>query len=307
MSLSVSEQRISLGQMTYNIANSHSAGAPLLMLHGVTRRWQTFLPLAATLATRCRIIAPDFRGHGRTDPVVSQYRVIDYVEDAIRTLVDQTETPAVIYGHSLGAMVAVAAAAEAPDLVRAIILEDPPFETMGSRIFSTPLHSYFTAAQRLAGSNKPLEQLARDVAQLEYVDPISKTAIRQGDLRDPAALRFTAKCLSQLDPAVLEPIVAGAWLEGYDRAEILRRIRCPVLLLQADIEAGGMLTPEDAAAVKSSIADCTTVKLSGVSHLMHSAQPQKISDAIHNFLESLEVDRSATLHRVSQERAHEDF
>ncbi|WP_161603357.1 alpha/beta fold hydrolase [Blastopirellula marina] len=307
MSSSVSEQRISLGPVTYNIANSHSAGTPLLMLHGVTRRWQTFLPLVASLGTRCRIIAPDFRGHGRTDPAVSQYRVIDYVEDAIRTLVDQTDEPAVIYGHSLGAMVAAAAAAEAPDLVRAVILEDPPFETMGSRIFSTPLHSYFTAALSLAGSTKPLEQLACDVAQLEYVDPVSKAAVRQGDLRDPAALRFTAKCLSQLDPAVLEPIVAGTWLAGYDRAEILSRIRCPVLLLQADIEAGGMLALEDAAVLKSSIADCTTVNLPGVSHLMHSAQPQKISDAVHNFLESLEVERSATLHRVSQEKVHEDF
>lgn len=282
----VREQSILAGALRLRLASGPASGPPLMLLHGVTRRWQTFLPILPALSLRWQCHAIDFRGHGGSGHAAGRYFVADYAGDATAA-VRHVGEPAVVYGHSLGAMVAAATAADLPDLVRAVVLEDPPFETMGSRIRQTRLHSYFAGLQALAGSQKGLPELAREIAELRYVDPESGESIRAGDIRDAASLRFAAACLQRLDPDVLTPIAAGRWLQGYDRDAILQRIRCPVLLLQADDTAGGMLTDEDAAACETLIADCTRVRMPQVNHLMHWSRTQDVVNVVTSFLESV--------------------
>src|SRR5947209_9478255 len=93
-----------------NCARGPAHGPPMLFLHGVLRCWQDFLPLIAPLTTRWHVHALDFRGHGRSSPRSGRYRVVDYVEDAAAFLRHGCDEPAVVYGHSLGAMVALAVA-----------------------------------------------------------------------------------------------------------------------------------------------------------------------------------------------------
>jgi pimeloyl-ACP methyl ester carboxylesterase len=286
--LTLAEDVVEIAGRRYHGVRGPASGPPLLLLHGVTRRWQTFLPIIPSLSTRWQIRSFDFRGHGRSDRQPGAYRVTDYVRDAVAFLRHRSDEPAVVYGHSLGAMVAAAVAAEAPAAVRALVLEDPPFDTMGRRIKQTPLHSYFAGLQTLAGSQLPVSELARRVGELQFVDPQSGTVVRAKDVRDAAALRFTARCLQQLDRDVLTPVVAACWIDGYDRDALLRRIACPTLLLQADPAAGGMLTDEDAAQVEALISDCTRVRLTACGHLMHGTRTQDLLNVVHNFLESFE-------------------
>src|SRR5690606_35591541 len=95
------------------------------------------------------------------------------------------------------------------------------------------------------------------------------TPLRMGEVRDAAALRFGARCLRQVDPAVFEPIVAGRWLDQYDPEEVAQRIKCPTLLLEADYNAGGMLTEEDGARFAARVERCCRVRMPGVPHLIH--------------------------------------
>jgi pimeloyl-ACP methyl ester carboxylesterase len=87
---------------------------------------------------------------------------------------------------------------------------------------------------------------------------------------------------------VLESLVAGQWLAGYDRAAVLRGIRCPALLLQADWAAGGMLPDADALSAAEQLAQGTRVRLDGVGHLMHWLAREKVVAIVLNFLESLD-------------------
>ena len=109
------------------------SGPVLVLLHGVTRCGADWEPLLPALAEDWTVIALDQRGHG-TSPRAGSYLVTDYVADAVRFVREETAGPIFIFGHSLGAMVAAAVAAELPDRVGGIILEDPPFHTMGNRI-----------------------------------------------------------------------------------------------------------------------------------------------------------------------------
>lgn len=288
----LNEQIFHLRGLNLNFATGPRNGPALVFFHGVTRRWQSFVPLIPALSTRWHIHALDHRGHGQSSRAKFGYLVRDYVHDAAAFVQEQVQGPVVLYGHSLGAMVAAAVAAELPQQVQAAVLEDPPFETMGLHISQSGLLSYFAGVQPFAESTLPVGTLARQLAEIPLTTPGKPGSIRLGDTRDMASLRFTAKCLKQVHRDVLSPIVAGRWLEGFDWGAVSQKITCPVLLMQADLSAGGMLTDDDAAEAERLMPDCIRVRLPKAGHLIHWLQTDTCLRLINSFLESLEIPPS---------------
>ena len=291
------ENLIQLGDRCLNYSKSSNDAPALVMLHGVTRRWQTFLPLWSSLSQRWQLSAIDFRGHGLSDNVNGKYRVCDYAEDVIKYLDSQFDRPVVLYGHSLGAMVAADVARTLGDRIAAVILEDPPFHTMGERIGDTPFLSVFQTMLTLAGDSRGTAAIARELGNAMIHDPVRATQTRLGDIRDAASLRFSADCLKRLDPFVLEPIVQGQWLEGFAFESIFSRVQCPCLLVQADPAAGGMLTDEDANSIEDWLADPVRVKFHDCGHLVHWSKTTELLNCVHGFLETVQVDQAST-HRA---------
>ena len=82
------EQQFHTGVVEINYAEGPPAGPPIVLLHGVTRRWVDFLPILPTLLLRWQVFALDFRGHGQSDRTPGQYRVIDYVSDSVANVSD---------------------------------------------------------------------------------------------------------------------------------------------------------------------------------------------------------------------------
>jgi pimeloyl-ACP methyl ester carboxylesterase len=85
----------------------------------------------------------------------------------------------------------------------------------------------------------------------------------------------------------MTPIVQSQWLKGYDLQSIASRIKSPTLVMQADANAGGMLTDEDAGLLERMIADVTRVRVSGIGHQIHAAAPDAALRIALGFLESL--------------------
>ncbi|MFN7938840.1 MAG: alpha/beta hydrolase [Bryobacteraceae bacterium] len=251
-------------------------GGPMVMLHGVLRNGGCFAPLLAGLGARHEVHALDLRGHGRSR-AGRGYRVVDYVPDVIRYLRTEVCGPAVLYGHSLGAMLSAAVAAAEPRLVKAIVMEDPPFHTMGERMMGTPLQDYFEKIAGFAGSCLGTAELARELAEM-----------RVGAPRDATTWRFLASSLRHVRPEVLEPIVAGKWMDGYPMEDVFRGVRCPALLMQCDGAVGGMLTDEDACAFVELAADCTLSVLRGVGHQAHWMATGEVLRRTLEFVGSLE-------------------
>lgn len=285
----ISEKFLRGGSPSLHYAEGPDHGPPMVLLHGVIRRWQDFLPILPALGFRWRVHAVDLRGHGRSGRApAGGYRAVDYVADIVAFLEHTRSEPAVILGHSLGAMVAAAVAAVAPGLVKAVVLEDPPFAMMGGRIAETSYLDLFLGYQEFAGSGRPVAEVAAALAEIRVKPPDRPDPVRLGDVRDAAALRFMASCLRQIDPAVLAPIVEGRWLDGYDVIETLRKVACPTLLLQADSAAGGALPDDYADEVASAIPDVIHIRLPGVGHQIHGSQPEAMLRLMTGFLESLD-------------------
>jgi pimeloyl-ACP methyl ester carboxylesterase len=268
------------------IVTGPAAGPPLLFLHGVCRRWQDFLTLSPLLASRWQVHGLDFRGHGASGRTPGQYHVIDYVTDVVAVLRQHIAAPAVVYGHSLGALVALAAAAELPDRVRAVILEDPPAPLLLRDIRHTPFFALFAGQRELAGSRLPVAQIARHLAEIRLPGADGRSRCL-GDLRDATALRFSARCLQDLDPEVLTPLLEGRLLAGYDWGRVVSGVRCPALLLRGDEPCGGMLSQDAAQALTEGLADATRIDLPGCGHLIHWEQAEKTLRYVVGFLESI--------------------
>jgi pimeloyl-ACP methyl ester carboxylesterase len=95
------------------------AGSPLVLVHaGIAdaRMWQ---PQVDRFAGEWRVVRPDLRGFGGTPHSKLDYR---HAADLVGLFDDVRLPPAVVVGASMGGGVAIDAALERPDLVRALVL-----------------------------------------------------------------------------------------------------------------------------------------------------------------------------------------
>jgi len=276
------------------LAEGPAGGAPLLFLHGVGRCWQDFTSLLADLSSRWHVLAVDMRGHGRSDRTPGMYLVRDYVRDVLE-LCRQLDEPLVIYGHSLGAMVAGATAAELGSRVRGVILEDPPYALFAGGAEESPFQALFTLMRTVSGSHLPVSELAGRLADARLPSANSPEGVRLGDIRDATSIRFGAASLKRVDPAVWDPILAGAWLEGLDYQKVLTQIACPALVLQGNDELGGMVSVEAGRELEQLIPDCYRLHWPDTGHLIHNLLPERTLRVVREFLDSILLDPSGLI------------
>ena len=108
------------------------AGPPVVLLHGLAGSHRFWHPVARGLASRYRVIAPDHLGFGASPRPPGGYGPDDHVaavaECALRA---GLSGPALVAGHSAGAVIALRLAMLRPDLVGAVACFGPPiYRTM---------------------------------------------------------------------------------------------------------------------------------------------------------------------------------
>ena len=97
--------------------------ALVVLVHGSLDRGTAFYKVSRRLDHDLRVLRYDRRGYGRSQSLPGPYGAAAHVDDLVGLL---AERPAVIVGHSYGGDVALAAAVERPDLVRAVAVYEPP-------------------------------------------------------------------------------------------------------------------------------------------------------------------------------------
>ncbi|MEV6771896.1 alpha/beta hydrolase [Nocardia sp. NPDC051030] len=98
-------------------------GMPVLALHGHLEEGAGWADLAERLAPEWRVIAPDQRGHGDSDRG-PDYSPEGYVADAVALLKHLNLGPVTVLGHSGRALTAMQLAAQYPELVNGLIVEE---------------------------------------------------------------------------------------------------------------------------------------------------------------------------------------
>jgi lipase len=104
--------------------------APVVCVHGVSAHGRRFRRLAEErLAARFRVLAPDLRGHGRSD-YDPPWDLATLVDDLLETLEEAGVAVAAWVGHSLGGRLLLELAARAPERIRCAVLLDPAVQIL---------------------------------------------------------------------------------------------------------------------------------------------------------------------------------
>lgn len=288
------EKSFDTGEVVLNYAEGQDNGPPIVCLHGLTDRWQYFLPILPIVSMRWHTYALDFRGHGkssRTPP----YRYIDHISDTIAFLENRVQERAVLFGSSMGGMISLMVAANRPDLVKAVIFGDASIKAEHVREVMVNFHSYWEGWKKLAGHEGPIEDLVKAVADMP-VDVPGQGKSRYGEGLDFTALLNKANYLRHLDPEVLSDWARGMddveayenVTQGYDE-ERLRDISCPVIILQGNVRKGAIMSDEEVEYALSLMPHASHVYLEEYGHNLglYSWNIDRLQQVVMTFLESL--------------------
>lgn len=228
---------------------------PILLLHGATNRWQSFMPIIPDLAQTFHVYAMDFRGHGMSQRAES-YTLEDYLQDTYIYIQTCIKQPVTIIGHSLGGMVGVLLAATYPELVKKLIIIDAPLTLQ--------------SLKRL--SSGPVEHANWLIQGLRYSQLVPGLPIPEG--------------LRQCDPEMLLAIVNQFEVTFglYKQKALFPKITCPVLIIRGSRELGSLISDTDLKATIKLMPQLKDVKITHAGHSPMRQDQEAVITAINNFL-----------------------
>ncbi len=250
-------------------------GHPLVVLcHGFTDNGLCWTPIAQALAADYKVVAYDARGHGLSDAPEQGYALEDFAGDLlglIRAL--GLRRPAVI-GHSWGGATAALAAARAPDLIGKLILEDPAWWEEDSPWLQE------IARDREGYMARQREELER--LKAAPLDALIADCRQRCPQWPEAELEPWATSKHQLSLRILNVYrhKPPRWREA------AKALRCPTLLLTADVEKGGLVTPALAERARSLNPLIQEVHFAEAGHSIRRDAPDAYLDAVRQFLQS---------------------
>lgn len=242
----------------HTIVLSHALGCDLTM-------WDQ---LANVLASDCRVICYDHRGHGSSDAPLGQFSMADLADDAASLLRELDTGPVVWIGLSMGGMVGQELALRHPSLLRALVIAN-----------ST---SQYTAAardvwaQRIATVRTQGIEAIADAVMARYFHEDFRAA-------HPATVaRFRQRVVTTDGDAYIRCCDAVANVDTTDR---LSQITLPCLVIAGVSDQG---TPVAMAQILADgIAGASLHILDNASHLSAIEQPDAFAQAVTQFLREI--------------------
>ncbi|MFC5059027.1 alpha/beta hydrolase [Saccharothrix xinjiangensis] len=263
--------RLHLDNRTLAYADHGGPGTPLLALHGTFGRGAVFDRLAADLGDLARVIAPDQRGHGRSDRAASYTRE-DFVDDAARLLHHLDLGPVVVLGHSLGGTTAHQLAARRPDLVEALVIED-----IGP-VTRRPEVPHPVLDVRGWPDRAPTRSALKAAIEAQGVPDAGYFALSAVEAGDHWRLLFDWD-----DMVEVQRHGAGDWWPDWLAST------CPALLLRG--EHSPLLPADLARRAATRRPNTHLVEVPGAGHWIHDDAPTELAEAVAEFLRALQRTR----------------
>ncbi len=243
---------------------------PIVLLHGFTDNALCWTRVAHVLEQEYDVIMVDARYHGLSEGATTGFSTQLLADDTVAFIQALHLERPFLLGHSMGAATTAVVAAQHPDLVRAILLEDPPW------LAKVAPESEEDQLQEPAAH--PWYKWVTDIKALTHEEGI-KTAHVQNPTWAEEELGLWLEAKEQFNlNAFRYNTPSPSW------REILPDITCPILLIIGDREKGAIITQEVAQEASHLWKDGQVIHLAGAGHNIRREQFALYKDVITTFL-----------------------
>jgi non-heme chloroperoxidase len=258
-----SDTRLSSGLRLRYAEQGDPETQPIILLHGMTDTWYSFSRIMPALAEAGHIYALEQRGHGDSDRPAQGYSMSDFAGDVV-AFMDALGLPsAVLVGHSMGSLVALQAAINAPQRVAGLVLIGS-----GTNVRTQELFEFHQALEELDGL-VPAE-IAREFQASTIYWPVP----------DEFLDRVVTEC--QKAPArVWHAALAGCLAADYSTS--LHKIRMSTLILRGEQDTVFPRAAQDALA--SGIPQAVLRVYPETGHALHWERPEQIAKDLKAFIQ----------------------
>jgi pimeloyl-ACP methyl ester carboxylesterase len=240
----------------------------LLMIHGFPFSSAMWEPQVEDLSSVVRVVAPDLRGHGRSEPVPGPYTMQMFADDCVG-LLDYLAIygPVVVCGLSMGGYVAFELFRQIPERIAGMIL------------VSTRAGADTAVAK--ANRNRMIA-----LAEAEGVAPIAEAMLPK--LLSPHTLIHDAEVTEftqeMMEATSVEGVVGAlaAMRDRPDSTPMLSEIDVPTLIIHG---ADDHLIPAaEADAMYNNIPNSELLLIPNAAHMPNLEQMDEFNDAVTDFL-----------------------
>jgi N-formylmaleamate deformylase len=241
----------------------------VLLLHGVLDNGQCWTRVAHDLQDRFDLLMPDARGHGHTGGSLENLSYNLLAEDVAAFISALHLERPYLFGHSMGAMTAAVVAASYPDVVRALVMEDPPFVDAPS-------------------TERGKQRAAQAIGRMKWV--IAGVRALPPALRIAAGRAFNPRwdkvdLIPWVESKVEFDLDILPYLQQvFPWREILPRITCPVLLVTGDPARHALVTPQAAQEAARLWQHGEVVQILGAGHSIHRDRYPETMQPVRDFL-----------------------
>lgn len=286
----VHDHFVTLHKLQYRYREWSRRGVPLILLHGLSSQSHIFDRVAPLLADRFRVIALDQRGHGESDKPDAGYDFKTVAGDLLAFLDALRIKRAIIAGHSWGGAVALYFAAHHSGRTRAVILIDGGFGDMQA----DPVMTWERTEKELAPAymeGMPVQEFQARVKQ--YAGKLWSPSLEATILAN-FAVTPDQTIHRRLSHANHMKILRALWEQR--PGTLYPRIKCPVLLLPAVMEADD--NPARSAgrraqvhAAVAALRNAELVRFNNTIHDIPLHRPRKLANTIIRFAQTHELIR----------------
>lgn len=255
------------GEVRLHYVEGPRSGPPMVLLHGASGDWQGWNAVLPALTENWHVYSLDLRGHGDSGRAgdADGYHVSYFVADVTRFLREVVKEKVLLVGHSWGGVVALLCASFARDVLRGLVLVDPALIVRRPNNESKPYIDYFSLVYQTLQTNNSLEGM---IAALQDMGP---------DGLPPEIAEPWAKRLLKVDANFLQIAIAGSEIvKNVDFENMIRKISCPIVLLQADPAKGGVLVQPEIDLIQANTGDVRIFPFPDVGHLIQDERPVEL-------------------------------
>lgn len=240
-------------------------GPPVVLIHGVGSRLETWDPIIPILTERFRVIRYDLRGFGQSSKIKGRYELGFFVEDFV-ALIDHLQIERChVVGFSLGGIIAQAIALACGDRVDRLVLA----ATIGgvNETDKAFLRDRYLAVRDGA---PPTDHLERSLEL--YFTPEYRKA-------HPDVIERMRQEKKEEDPAIFA--AAYRIIAETDMIEDLKKVRARTLVATGEFDRA---SPQMASSMAGEIPDSKLVIFDGMRHNLMLEGPEIVGRTIAEFL-----------------------